>query len=222
MPGPLPDREAYFERWTHLHGGYDPRAGGAVVRFWLSLAYVLARPLARAGVSPDAVTGFALVLAGGATGLAGAGGRWLLAASTLVVLSGLVDNLDGAVAVLTGRASAWGYVLDSVADRLSDGLYLVGLWLAGAPGWVCVAGGTVTGLQEYTRARAGNAGMGEIGVVTVAERPTRVIVAAAFLLGCGLYPSAAPSWAAAGATAWLGVSVVGLVQLLVTVRRRLR
>ena len=48
------------------------------------------------------------------------------------MLAGLLDNVDGAVAVLTGRATAWGAVLDAVADRVGD-LALVGaLLLAGA------------------------------------------------------------------------------------------
>ena len=86
---------------------------------------------------------------------------------------------------------------------------------------VAVIAGALMGLQEYARSRAGNAGMGEVGVVTVWERPTRVIVTAAFLLGAGIYASAAGAWATWGAWAWLGLGVVGLVQLLVVVRRRL-
>jgi CDP-diacylglycerol--glycerol-3-phosphate 3-phosphatidyltransferase len=62
--------------------------------------------------------------------------------------------------------------------------------------------------------------MSEIGVVTIAERPTRVIVTAMFLLGCGVYPSAATTWAAAGAAALTTLGAVGTVQLsLVTYRR---
>jgi CDP-diacylglycerol--glycerol-3-phosphate 3-phosphatidyltransferase len=77
------------------------------------------------------------------------------------------------------------------------------------------------GLQEYARARAGNAGMTEIGVVTLWERPTRVIVTALFLLGAGIYLDAAAGWATAGAAAWATLGAVGLSQLLVVVRRRL-
>src|SRR6185312_7632346 len=105
-------------------------------------------------------------------------GRWLslayrlarpLVAVPIVVLAGLLDNLDGAVAVLSGRTTRWGFVLDSLADRLSDAAYLLALWFLGAPGPVCVAGGSLMMLQEYARARAGNAGMGEVGVVTLWE-----------------------------------------------------
>ena len=38
----------------------------------------------------------------------------------LVFVSGIVDNLDRAVAVMSGRTTRWGYVLDSVVDRIAD------------------------------------------------------------------------------------------------------
>ena len=75
-------------------------------------------------------------------------------------------------------------------------------------------------LQEYVRARAAAGGMTEVGVVTVWERPTRVIVTAAFLgarglLGDGRGPTSAPR--PGSGSAWSGWS-----QLIVVVRRRLR
>lgn len=73
--------------------------------------------------------------------IAAAGGRWPLAAVAVAVAAGLLDNLDGAVAILAGRTSRWGFVLDSLADRLSDAAYVAALWLLGAPGPLCVAGG---------------------------------------------------------------------------------
>lgn len=218
-PVPL-TRDEYFDRWSDLHGGYDPR-GSRLTHGWLSLAYAAARPLVALRVPPDLVTLFGALVSAAAVGLAWLGGRWVLAAAVVVALSGLVDNLDGAVAVVTRRTTRWGYVLDSVVDRVSDALYLVALWVVGAPGWVCVAGGVLMGLQEYARARAVGAGMREIGVVTVWERPTRVIATAMFLLGAGIYVGASEGWVTAGAAAWVGLGVVGLTQLLVTVRRRL-
>ena len=82
-------------------------------------------------------------------------------------------------------------------------------------------GGTLMGLHEYTRARAAAAGMSEIGVVTVGERPTRVIVTAVFLACAGIYGAGDPMWATLAAAGWVGLGVVGLGQLLVVVRRRL-
>ena len=216
----VPDLAGYLKRWAPLHGDYEPAPRSLAGR-WLTLAYVLARPLAARGVSPDALTVWGVLASAAVAVVAAPGGRWPLAAVAVVVLAGLLDNLDGAVAILSGRTTRWGFVLDSLADRLSDAAYLLPLWLLGAPGPVCVAGGSVMVLQEYARARAGNAGMGEIGVVTVWERPTRVILTAFLLLACGLLPAHAEALATAGAAAWIALGAVGLTQLLVAIRRRL-
>lgn len=212
------DREAYFDGWADLHGGYDPR-GNRLVRLWLAGAYAVARPLAGARVRPDAVTVLGVLVSAAAAGMAAGDGRgWLAGAGLVVVVSGLLDNLDGAVALLTGRTTRWGHVLDSVADRVSDLLYLLALWLAGADAALCAAGGAIMLLQEYARARAAAGGMSDVGVVTVWERPTRVIVTAAFLAAAAAL--GAP-WPTLGAAAWVGLGTVGLAQLLVVVRRRL-
>jgi CDP-diacylglycerol--glycerol-3-phosphate 3-phosphatidyltransferase len=213
------ERDAYFDAWSALHGGYDPR-GNTLVRWWLSMSHSLARPLAARSVPPDLVTALGVVATGGAVAAAAAGAGWWLALSALVVVgSGLVDNLDGAVALLTSRTTRWGHVLDSVADRVSDVLYLVALWLAGAPLELCAAAAVVMFLLEYARARAAVAGMTEVGVVTVFERPTRVIVTAAFLVAAAVLGD---PWPALGAAAWVGLGVVGLGQLVAVVRRALR
>jgi phosphatidylglycerophosphate synthase len=215
----LPSRDSYLQQWSQLHGGYDPRSN-TMVRWWLFMTYDIARLPARARVSPDVLTCLAVLVSLGAAVLAWMDGRWLILAAGVVVFSGLLDNVDGAVAVLTGRSTRWGYVLDSTADRVSDIAYVGALWLAGATAEVCVAGGALMLLLEFVRARAGAAGMSEVGVITVWERPTRVIVTAAFLLCAGWFGNDA--WAELGAAAWVGLGVVGLVQLLVVVRRRLR
>lgn len=218
---PVPDLAGYLARWAPLHGDYEPPPG-SLARWWLAIAYRVSRPLAARGVSPDAVTAWGVLASAAVVVVAAPGGRWPLAAVAVVVLAGLLDNLDGAVAILTGRTSRWGYVLDSLADRLSDAAYLLPLWFLGAPGPVCVAGGSLMMLQEYARARAGNAGMGEVGVVTVWERPTRVILTAGLLLGSGLLVGHADLIATGGAIAWIAFGVVGVTQLLLVVRRLLR
>jgi CDP-diacylglycerol--glycerol-3-phosphate 3-phosphatidyltransferase len=214
-------RSAYLDRWQGLHGGYDPRSS-RLVGPWLTVIYTLARPFARIGVPADVVTLLGLAVSGVVVWLCALGDRWVLLAAFVVGASGVLDSLDGAVAVLTGRATRWGAVLDSVVDRASDVLYLVALWLVGAPAWVCVAAGAVVLTQEYARARATAVGMDDVGVVTIGERPTRVIVVAMFLLGAGIYLESAGWWASLGAYASLGVGLVALTQLLVVVRRRLR
>ena len=213
-------RDAYLDRWATLHGGYDPRSS-RFVGPWLTTVYALARPLARLGVRPDVVTLLGVVLSGVVVWLSALGGRWVLLAAVVVGASGLLDSLDGAVAVLTDRATRWGAVLDSLVDRVSDVLYLVALWLVGAPAWACVAAGAVVLTQEYARARATAVGMDDIGVVTLGERPTRVIVVAMFLLAAGIYVASAVRWASLGAYASLTIALVALAQLLVVVHRRL-
>lgn len=164
--------------------------------------------------------GLAVALA--ALAPAAGGGRWPVLAGVVVAVSAVLDNVDGAVALLTGRATRRGFVLDSACDRIADAGYVGALALAGAPGWLAVTGGAIAWWHEYVRARAAVAGMPDVGVVTVSERPTRVIVTAMFLLGCGMYPSASAAWATAGGAAWVTLGVVGAVQLIVTVARRLR
>jgi CDP-diacylglycerol--glycerol-3-phosphate 3-phosphatidyltransferase len=212
-----PDRDGYFDRWVTTHGGYDPRSN-ALVRWWLGIAYAVARPLAAARVPPDLVTVTGLLATGVAALLATGGGWSLLGAAVLVVVAGLLDGVDGAVAVLRDRVTRWGSVLDPVTDRAGDLLMVAALGLAGAPWLACALGGALMFLLEYVRARAAVAGMTEIGVVTVWERPTRVIVTAAFLASAALLGD---PWPALGAWAWVGLGVIGLVQLGVTVRRHL-
>ena len=130
-------------------------------------------------------TALGLVVAAAAIVPAAAGGAWLVAAGLLVGLSGLVDSLDGALAIGTGRASQRGFVLDSVVDRLTEVAYAAALWVAGAPGWVAVAFGALCWLPDYLRARAGQAGVDRTGPISVWERPTRVAMAGMTLGGAG-------------------------------------
>lgn len=218
---PVPDRDGCFDRWSATHGGYDPRTGSAWVRGWLSMVLVLARPLARVGVSPDVVTWSSLWLAGLVLWLASVGGQWAVLAGVLVVASALLDSLDGGVAVLQDRQTAWGYVLDSVVDRCSDVVWVLAAVALGCPVELALAVVSGVFLLEYLRARAGGAGLDEVGVVTVAERPTRVIVLAPTLVVCGALPAYAGVASVAGPSVLLGLTAVGVVQLAVVVRRAL-
>jgi CDP-diacylglycerol--glycerol-3-phosphate 3-phosphatidyltransferase len=213
-PGaPPPDRGGYFGRWSELHGGYDPLTGSAWLRGWLTMVFALGRPLARLGVQPDVLTAWSVWLAGVVVGLAWQGRP--VAAGLVLVASALLDNLDGCVAVLTDRATRWGYVVDSVADRVTDSAYVWAAVLAGCPVGLGVACGFGCFLLEYLRARAGNATGDDVGTVTVAERPTRVILLSAALV----FSFAVP--AAAGVALLLGFTVVGLGQVTLVVRRQL-
>lgn len=217
----LPDFDAYLQRWSAAHDGYDARPT-RVLRGWLHLMYRGARPLAATGVLPDVLTGWAVWLALAAVAAAAHGTLWLLLAAVLIVASGFGDGLDGAVAVLTDRATAWGYVLDSLADRVTEVLFLVAAWVAGAPAWLVVTTGIAVGLLEYLRARAGNAGAVHVAVITVGERPQRVICCAIAVGLAGLVPTRASAAAGWSVAILLALTMVGLAQLTLAVRRMLR
>ena len=219
--------DEYATAWSGLHGGFDPRRAPLVVRGWLRLAYLLGRPLGRLGVPPTAVTVVGLlicvcvplvVLTDPAAGP--------LAAAGLVLLAGVADSVDGAVAVTSGRASRLGHLYDSVADRLGEAAWLAAFWAAGAFGWLVVLAGGLSWLHEYVRARAGVAGMADIGTVTIGERPSRVSIALVGLLLTGAGALITTELAAGTATlamvVWVLFAGYGLCQLLAAVRRALR
>lgn len=84
----------------------------------------MARGVMKLGIPPNVLTLSSLVpMVLGAWSLGhgnlGTAGLWILAGGTL-------DLIDGAVARASGKASAFGGVLDSVVDRASDTLVFVG------------------------------------------------------------------------------------------------
>jgi len=117
--------------------------------------------LGRSGISPNAITWLSLLFAAASgvavmTGAFGAG-------AVLLIVSGLCDALDGAVARATGRVSPFGALLDSTIDRVADALPLVGLmvFLTGQPGLALVPVLAMLGsfVVPYVRARAESLGV---------------------------------------------------------------
>ena len=137
----------------------------------------VARALIAAGITPNMLTLAGLAVAGGAAYLITEGA--LLAAGLVVLASGLFDMLDGAVARASGRESAAGAVLDSVADRVGEiGLLAAAAILLARDGDVvgvglafAAVGGSVT--VSYLRARGESLGLSVRGGVMT--RPERVL-----------------------------------------------
>ena len=212
-------RDEYLAAWSRWHGGAGTPS--PLERGGLSQAYALARPVA--GLPPLAATGLGLLVAAAAVVPSAAGGVWLVLAGVLVGFSGLLDSLDGALAIGTGRASRRGFVLDSVVDRLTEAAYAAALWAAGAPGWLAVAFGALCWLPDYLRARAGQAGVGETGALSVWERPTRVALTGMTLLGAGVLAGleVAGAVVTAGTAVGAVLGAVAVAQLGVSLRRML-
>jgi len=165
--------------WSARHGGYDV-SRSRVVRGWLRLMHQLAGPLAR--FSPDALSAAGVVSAAAAVAVPGRGG------AGLVVATGVLDGVDGAVARRRGLPlSARGALVDTTADRITDVLFLLALARAGAWRPLVVAAGTGTAALEGRRALSRRRG-DPVTTVTPGERPFRVAYAA---LGLASSPSAA-------------------------------
>jgi phosphatidylglycerophosphate synthase len=228
----------YQAGWRRAHllaEGAQP--GGRLAAAYLRVPYVVGAPLARAGVDPDLMTLLALWVALVAGWVATLGPGWAAGAGALTLLAGVADSVDGAVAVLQGRTSAFGFVWDSTADRLADLAMIAGpvvlVATQAAPGWgaVAVAAGTAAAglllLLEYVRARA-QAGQvaAAWSLATPGERPTRVIVLGLTGLAVGAAQLGGDGTAQAAldlgyplALAVLAVlAAAGCIQLLVAVR----
>lgn len=94
-----------------------------------TIAYRITKPvvqfLATMPISPNTITWLGFLLTVGAAALIATG--HLLAAGLIVLLAGLFDILDGALARLTNRTTRFGSILDSTLDRLSEAALLLGI-----------------------------------------------------------------------------------------------
>ena len=140
--------------------------------------------LRRAGVSADALTVVGILIA--AVGAVVIGNGYLKLGFVFLVLTGIPDALDGAVAKASGTSSVRGAFFDSVSDRLTDALLFGGVtWYLASnePGRISVLPVAVMGaamLISYQRAKAESLGFDAKGGIM--ERAERFIVLAIGLL----------------------------------------
>ena len=154
-----------------------------------NLAYRITDPivgiLSKSGITPNALTFINLALNIAAAYVI-ATGHFLLG-GVLVLVSGLFDLFDGALARFTKQTTKFGAILDSTVDRISEAAILCGLliWYEPQEGaslkivliFVVLIGSF---LVSYIRARAEGVGLQcQVGLFTRAER---VIVLAIGLL----------------------------------------
>lgn len=147
--------------------------------------------LVRAGARPNVLTLYGLVASLAAAAFA-AGGRFV-PAGLLLLVAGILDALDGAIARRTNQTTPFGAFLDSVMDRYADLSLLLGLVLhyaaTGQEGGtdranlpLVLAAGTILGsaLTPYARARAES--LIETCQVGIVERPERLVLLVVGLL----------------------------------------
>lgn len=142
------------------------------------LLHPLVRALSAMRVRPDTLTTVGWTLAVGAAVLFGLGHIRL--AGVVMLVAGLFDALDGAVARESNRMSRFGAFLDSTMDRFSESAVFAGIVFyyadASRPFEVLLAGVAMTFslLTSYTRARAEGLSVEcEVGLL---ERAGRVVI----------------------------------------------
>ena len=158
----------FFKTWSELHG--NAKISG-IVRGWLTISYLLVKPLAKLKITPNILSIFGLLF--GVLLYLNALTNW---AVILLTLSLICDGIDGSLAIITGKASKWGAMLDSVVDRVTEFFWALTFIAIGANKYVVIAALLIASVQEYLRARAGGLGLSEVGVVTIAERPVRASI----------------------------------------------
>jgi len=161
-----------------FRGAYEERGR----RFARRIARVLVRGVLR-GLSPNLVTVSGCVLSGVAAVFAFR--EEFLIAAIIFVLGSALDAMDGAVAKVTGKVTAFGAFLDSTLDRVGEGLVLGGLGLMFAnnddlwPLASCFVALACSYLVSYTRAKAEALGVACKG--GLASRVERVVILSAGL-----------------------------------------
>jgi phosphatidylglycerophosphate synthase len=147
----------------------------------------------RLGLTPNHLTliGFGIAIIAAAAAWQEA---WL-AAGVLVLVGGVFDLFDGALARASGRTSRLGAFMDSVADRAGEGVVYVGI-VAG-----CLAAGFNLGailaaaamasafMVSYVRAKSEHLGFASgtgIAAIGLAPREVRIIILTVGLLWAGV------------------------------------
>ena len=156
----------------------------------------LATPIAvgfgRLGLTPNHLTviGFGIAIVAAVA----AGMQSWIAAGLLLIVGGLFDLLDGALARATGKASKLGAFMDSVFDRAGEGVVYVGL-VAGClaagfnPGAILAAAAMAAAFMvSYVRAKSESLGFtpgSRMAAIGLAPREVRIVILAIGLLGAG-------------------------------------
>lgn len=185
--------------------------------------------LGRLGLSPNALTVIGFLIA--VVAAVAAGAQAWLAAGVLVVVGGVFDLFDGALARATGRVSRLGAFLDSTFDRWGEAVVYVGivwgtlemgLW---RPIVLAAAAMGAAFMVSYTRAKAESlgftpgTGMANVGL---APREVRIVILTVGLIGAGLLPGFPEDMDHPGALAYPPSALaleaaLGLIAVLATI-----
>lgn len=152
------------------------------------IAEYVVRPLAALGLTPNMATLIGLLLNALAAAILASG--QLRLGGVALLIAGLFDMVDGALARVRNQKTTFGAFFDSTIDRYSEGLTLLGVIVyalrqppSGAHDWeIALAYLAALGslMVSYTRARA--EGLGLALKTGLMARPERVLLLAGGLL----------------------------------------
>jgi len=181
--------EVYKKDWqmSHMYDQKIERETHSFFNRWLKFNFVLGKSLATIGFSPNLTSLLALILSiASAFCFIQAGTMipdnlllsdlFFALAVAFLLLSGLTDILDGAVASLTYSSTPFGDLLDNVADKYSDAIVIISIIYAGlCDPFIGLAALLGSLLVDYARARTMGLGLRRTKV-TIGERPFRMLL----------------------------------------------
>ncbi len=135
----------------------------------------VARALVATGITPNILTLVGLAAMCAISVLLGFG--YFALGGALIIVAGLFDSLDGTLARLTNRATAFGAFLDSTTDRFAEGALFLGIMYAFLQRGIALAAYIIflamlgSLMVSYARARAEGIGVKcDEGLLTRFER----------------------------------------------------
>jgi CDP-diacylglycerol--glycerol-3-phosphate 3-phosphatidyltransferase/archaetidylinositol phosphate synthase len=135
----------------------------------------IGKVLAKVGISPNAMT-FTSLLVAALSGYVYALKKPVEGA-VLIILTGIVDMLDGAIARSNARVTRFGATFDHVIDRYAEFFIVLGIACAGYAHWV-YGFFTLFGMlmASFTRAKAESVGGLKSCTVGIAERQEKLLL----------------------------------------------
>jgi phosphatidylglycerophosphate synthase len=196
------------------------------------IATPIAAGFGRLGLTPNHLTliGFGIAIA---AAVAAAQQAWL-AAGLLVIIGGVFDLFDGALARATDRASKLGAFMDSVFDRAGEGIVYVGVVAGclaadfGIGAVLASAAMAAAFMVSYVRAKSESLGYApgsRMASVGLAPREVRIVILTVGLLVTGMAggvrivddPTLLVSYDAWGRGRWMLAAALALITTLATI-----
>ena len=142
---------------------------------------------AKLGITPNMMTAASVAAAAISAYLYGS--HRPIYGALLIILTGVLDMFDGAIARATGRTSRFGATLDHVIDRYAEFLIMIGLIAGEYTPWYW-GFFTIFGMlmASFTRAKAESVGGLASCTVGIAERQEKLLV----LIGASILEPSLP------------------------------